>query len=101
MLNATNHYTKGREAYIKGDYFIALKEFHLSARQHNSNAYMELGIMYEKGIGTKANGMSALYWYYKAKKAGNSYAKEKLTPSFVKELESASTEEEKIEDSDY
>ena len=102
MLNATNHYTKGREAYIKGEYFNALKEFHLSARRHNSNAYMELGLMYEKGIGTKANGMMALYWYEKAKNRGNSYAKAKLTPSFIKELENQSNKIEiSTEDNDY
>lgn len=92
-LNADSHYNKGRELYLQGKYFNALKEFYISARRHNSNAYMELGLMYEKGIGTNKNGMMALYWYEKAKQRGNSYAKNRLTPSFIKELQSSDIKE--------
>ncbi len=79
FLSASSPYNKGREAYEKKEYFDALKYFYVSARNHNVNAYVELAIMYENGIGTQANSMSALYWYQKASKRGNLYAKKQLS----------------------
>ena len=88
LLSATSNYQKGRDAYRDKNYFQALKYFLISARERNINAYMELALMYEKGIGTRENRMTALYWYSKARRAGSSYAKKKLTPEFIKELKS-------------
>jgi hypothetical protein len=79
LLSATTLYENGRIAYQKEDYFKALKYFYASARRHNPNAYIELAIMYEKGIGTEPNSMTALYWYKKASKSGNSYAQKRLS----------------------
>ncbi len=79
LLSANNFYQNGRKAYQNGDYFKALKYFHVSARRHNPNAYIELAIMYEKGIGTEVNSMTALYWYKKASKSGNRYAQKRLS----------------------
>jgi TPR repeat protein len=56
-------YDKGREAYRSGDYEQALKYFYVSARHHNVNAYDQLGIMHEYGIGTGVNTRTAFYWY--------------------------------------
>jgi len=79
LLSATSFYEKGRKAYQNEEYFKALKYFYVSARRHNPNAYIELAIMYEKGIGTEVNSMSAIYWYKKASRSGNSYAKKRLS----------------------
>ena len=78
LLNADAYYQKGRDSYTDGNYFQALKYFYISARHHNSNAYMELGLMYEKGIGTDKNKMMAIYWFKKASQRGNQYAQAKL-----------------------
>jgi len=79
VLFAGSAYNKGRQAYQDEEYFKALKYFYVSARKHNTNAYIELALMYEKGIGTEANSMTALYWYEKAAKRGNIYAKNRLS----------------------
>ncbi len=93
VLFAGTAYNKGREAYLNEEYFKALKYFYVSARKHNTNAYLELAIMYEKGIGTEVNTMTALYWYQKASNRGNRYAKNRLSTLKVTPLEK---EEESI-----
>ena len=68
ILFASSAYQKGREALQSEKYFEALRYFYVSARHHNPNAYTELGLMYERGIGTEANPITAFYWYQKAAK---------------------------------
>ncbi len=93
VLFADTAYNKGRKSYQNEEYFKALKYFYVSARKHNTNAYLELAIMYEKGIGTEVNTMTALYWYQKASNRGNLYAKNRLSTLKVTPLEK---EEESI-----
>jgi len=66
ILSADAAYDKGRKAYGSGEYEQALKYFYVSARHYNVNAYDQLGIMHEYGIGTGVNPRTAFYWYEKA-----------------------------------
>ena len=66
ILLADTAYDKGRKAYNAKEYEQALKYFYVSARRYNINAYDQLGIMHEYGIGTGTNPRTAFYWYEKA-----------------------------------
>jgi TPR repeat protein len=44
-------YQTGNDAYMKGDYATALKEYRAAAAQGNVEAHHNLGLMYEKGEG--------------------------------------------------
>jgi TPR repeat protein len=66
LLFAGTAYDKGRKAYGAKEYEQALKYFYVSARHYNINAYDQLGIMHEYGIGTATNPRTAFYWYEKA-----------------------------------
>ena len=65
-LFADAAYKKGRQAYSAGKYEQALRYFYVSARHYNINAYDQLGMMHEYGIGTGTNPRTAFYWYEKA-----------------------------------
>jgi len=74
LLFASSAYERGKTALQSEKYFEALKYFYISARHYNPNAYTELGLMYERGIGTEANPTTAFYWYQKAAKSNHPVA---------------------------
>lgn len=57
-------YQKGQDAYNKGDYAIALKEFRLLADQNYDKAQFYLGLMYDNGEGVPQNYTIAHMWLY-------------------------------------
>ena len=66
----------GVEAWGRGDYDTALKEFRLLAEQGHTEAQMNLGIMYSQGQGVPKNDVQAYGWYILAGGQGNDLAEE-------------------------
>ena len=60
----------GQEAYDKGDYATALKEFLPLARQGNAEAQYSLGVMYDEGRGLAKDDKEAVNWYRLAAEQG-------------------------------
>jgi TPR repeat protein len=65
---------KGVQAYEKGDYATALKEFMPLAEQGQPSAEAAVGQMYFEGKGVAANPAEAAKWLQPAAKAGNARA---------------------------
>ncbi len=63
----------GMEAYDRGDYATALKEWRPLAEQGDANAQFNLGSMYEYGDGVPQDDTEAVRWYRLA--ADQGYAK--------------------------
>ncbi|HEY4163775.1 MAG TPA: tetratricopeptide repeat protein [Dongiaceae bacterium] len=64
----------GVQAYEKGDYATALKEFMPLAEQGQASAQAAVGQMYFEGKGVAANPTEAAKWLQPASKAGNARA---------------------------
>ena len=64
----------GLDAYIKGDYETALKEWQSLADQGNASAQYNLGLMYDKGKGVLKDDKQAVKWYRKAADQGDADA---------------------------
>ena len=53
----------GRDAYLRGDYVAALREFRPLAERGNVMAQISLGYMYDKGLGVAQDYTEAAKWY--------------------------------------
>ncbi len=60
----------GKQAYEKGDYATALKEWEPLAEQGAPHAQYNVGLMYAKGLGVPADLAKAAQWYEKAAEQG-------------------------------
>ncbi|MEA3418669.1 MAG: tetratricopeptide repeat protein [Campylobacterota bacterium] len=83
-IHADRAYQKGLKAYQSKQYSAALKYFYISARHYNINAYTELGLMHEYGIGTASNLATAFYWYEKAANRNSPLAQYHLATMYEK-----------------
>ncbi len=61
----------GAEAYVRGDYTIALKEWRPLAEQGNATAQSILGLLYENGKGLPHDDAEAIRWYRLAAEQGH------------------------------
>ncbi len=61
----------GVEAWGRGDYDTALREFRLLAEQGHAEAQLYLGIMYSQGLGVPKDFVQAYRWYTLAADQGN------------------------------
>lgn len=68
---AISDISKGRDAFQRKDYQIALEEFSRLAEQGNLEAQFNLGYMYDYGVGVKQNDSQALKWYRLSATQGN------------------------------
>lgn len=59
-----------QEAQQKGDFETALPLFKKAAKSGNAEAQLTLGLMYETGMGVKADEKEAFSWYEKSAKQG-------------------------------
>lgn len=82
-LGADSAYQKGLKAYQSEEYYRALKYFYISARHHNTPAYIKLGVMHEQGQGTDVNLPTAFYWYEKAAKQNDRQAQYHLSEFYT------------------
>ncbi len=64
----------GREAYERGDYATALKEWRPLAGQGDADAQYALGVMYEDGRGVPQDSAEAVKWYRLAAEQGDADA---------------------------
>ncbi len=67
-------YQKGMDAYDRGDYDTALKEFRPLAEQGHTEAQWSLGVMYERGRGVPKDYVQAYRWYTLAASQGDDLA---------------------------
>ena len=67
-------FDEGSDAYEKGDYATALREWQPLAEQGDSNAQYNLGVMYAKGEGVLQDYKAAAQWYRRAAEQGNAVA---------------------------
>ena len=59
-----------QEAQMNGDFETALPLFQKAAKSGNAEAQLALGLMYETGMGIKADPKEAFSWYEKSAKQG-------------------------------
>ena len=67
---AAADFRAGVEAYKRGDYATAYKEWLPLADQEHANALFLLGVMYSKGEGVPKDDAAAAKWYRKAAEQG-------------------------------
>lgn len=61
--SAAADFTAGLEAYLRGDYAMALREFRPLAEQGNAAAQFSLGLMYANGEGVPEDDIQAYAWF--------------------------------------
>ena len=66
-------FQKGSNAYSRGDYATALKEWIPLAEQGNAYAQHNLGVMYDNGQGVPQDYQTAAKWYTLAAEQGDAY----------------------------
>ncbi len=74
----------GKDAYLRGDYATALKEWRPLAEQGNAIAQNNLGLMYNNGEGVPQDYEEALRWYRLAAAQGNAIAQNNLGLKYAK-----------------
>ena len=74
----------GNAAMKRKDYATALAKFLDSAKKGNVDAQLNLGIMYEKGIGVKRNDVEAVRWYKLSAEHGDAVAQFNLGVMYEK-----------------
>ncbi len=67
-------YQEGCDAYERGDYDTAFKEFQPLAEQGEMVAQWSLGVMYERGRGVPKDSVQAYRWYTLAASQGDDLA---------------------------
>ena len=89
---------EGAEAYLRGDYATALREFRSLAEQGDARSMSWLGIMYREGRGVPQDYVQAHKWFNLAKtqRGSNRYffdvVAEKMTPAQVAEAQKQARE---------
>ena len=77
-------FQKGLDAYDRGDYATALREWKTLAEQGNADAQYNLGWMYTNGKGVPKNYKTAVKWYKLAAEQGNASAQYNLGGMYSK-----------------
>src|SRR5271156_4985199 len=70
---------RGGEAYERGDYAAALKEWSAAAGTGDPEASYRLGLLYARGHGVLANLADAAVWYRRAAEQGHAMAQHQLS----------------------
>jgi uncharacterized protein len=77
------NYEAGLDAYRRGDYPIALREWQPLAKQGDARAQFLLGLLYDKGEGVPQDSIQARQWYEKAASQGEVDAQVNLGISYA------------------
>ena len=83
-------FEEGLEAYERGDYVTALKEFLPLAEQGNPEAQLFLGWMYAQSQGVSHDYAEAMKWYRKAAEQGDADAQFCFGPMYYNKGEGGS-----------
>ncbi len=96
---ACTDYEAGKEAYDRGDYATALKEWRPLAEQGDALAQSLLGVMYAEGLGVPQDFVQAHMWFNLAAAQGMEVARksrdvvaEKMTPAQLAEAHRLASE---------
>ncbi|SFN05864.1 hypothetical protein SAMN05660284_00429 [Formivibrio citricus] len=81
-LSAHAGFDEGMEAYGKGDYTVALREFKAAAEKGDLHAQQNLGMMYAFGLGVDKDEKLAVEWYRKAAEKGFAPAQHSLGQAY-------------------
>lgn len=73
----------GWDAFQRGDYETALREWLPLAEQGNATLQFNLGIMYQQGLGAPQSDTAAVTWYRKAAEQGDAQAQMNLGFMYV------------------
>lgn len=84
VLNDSEMYVEGMNAYDDGDYEKAMEWFLKAAELNHVGAQFACGLMYDKGKGIAADAEKALEWYEKAAGQGHVEAQEKIEKLLAK-----------------
>lgn len=90
VSQALASFEDGLSASKNGDYTRAMREFRSLAEHGHADAQVQLGIMYEMGLGVKKNYSEAAKWYQKAAINGESSAHKRLLEMKKRGLNSSS-----------
>ena len=71
-------YKAGEDAYNRGDFATALREWRPLAEQGDARAQYKLGVLYRKGRGVPQDDVQARQWYEKAAAQGQAKAQYNL-----------------------
>jgi TPR repeat protein len=77
-MSVSQDFQKGFDAYNRGDYATALREWTLAAEQGHAFAQYNLGLMYDNGRGVLQDFKTAVKWYTLAAEQGNADAQYSL-----------------------
>ena len=69
-------FEKGQDAYVRGDYATALREWRPLAEQGDAEAQFRLGVMYANGRGVALDIAEAWKWWRKAAQQGHTGAED-------------------------
>ena len=75
-------YQAGKDAYARGDYETAIKEFGLLAERGYAVAQYNLGVMYDNGLGVPQDYREAAKWYRFAAEQGEVKAQSNLASMY-------------------
>lgn len=78
VSQALADFEKGLLALRKGDYTSSFREFRSLAEHGHAKSQLQLGIMYEMGLGTEKDYSEAAKWYQKAAIKGEKEAQKRL-----------------------
>ena len=77
-MSVSQDFEKGGDAFERGDYATALREWTPLAEQGDADAQYNLGLMYEQGWGVSQDYRTAVKWYTLAAGQGDAVAQYNL-----------------------
>ena len=77
-MSVSQDFEKGGDAFERGDYATALREWTPLAEQGDADAQYNLGLMYDQGWGVSQDYRTAVKWYTLAAEQGDAYAQTNL-----------------------
>ena len=92
------NYHDGKNAYLQGDYAIALKKFEPLAESGHVESQHYLGVIYEEGRGVAKDAKAAIKWYLKAAQQGNTDAHTRLERIYAKRRDTRKKDEDALQE---
>ncbi len=83
LAQTADPFSRGKDAYLLGNYLEAATWFRLAAEQGVADAQFILGVMYENGQGVPQDHAEAVRWYRLAAEQGHANAQYNLGVSYV------------------